>query len=77
MARAMSKCEFNEGMIQVADYLTRNQRLIQGYLVLYDARSEQHHKDKSSYTASSRHQKCEEPILYFLRSETPSDRANV
>jgi hypothetical protein len=65
----------NEGMIQVADYLNRNQRLIQGYLVIYDARCEQEHKDKSSYPGASRHQKCEEPVLYFLRSETPSARA--
>jgi hypothetical protein len=69
-----AEVRINEGMIQVADYLTRNQRLIQGYLVLYDARCEQDYKEKSSYPASCRHQKCEEPILYFLRSETPSDR---
>ena len=70
-----AQVRINEGMIQVADYLNRNQRLIQGYVVIYDARSEQDYKDKSSYPGTSRHQRCEEPVLYFLRSEAPSARA--
>lgn len=62
------------GMVQVIDYLNRDSALSKGYLVLYDGRSEEDCKTKRSF--SSNHVKCESPIFYFLRSETPSERAD-
>jgi hypothetical protein len=64
-----------EGLRQVAEYLQRNSRLIKGYLVIYDARDEQTHQCGCSYPPTSRHSQCEEPIIFFLRSETPSELA--
>ncbi len=64
-----------EGLVQVADYLNRNSRLMSGYLVLYDARSDSDHRQSSTYPEACRHEKCYEPILFFLRSEAPSQRA--
>jgi hypothetical protein len=70
-----AEVRIHEGMIQVADYLQRDRKLIRGYLVLYDARSEDDNHNRSSYPKDCRHERCEEPIIYFLRSETPSARA--
>jgi len=70
-----AQVRIKQGMIQVADYLKRNRRLMQGFLVIYDARSEQAYDKKSTYPKKCRHARCEEPIIYFLRSETPSERA--
>lgn len=69
-----AQVRIDEGLIQVADYLSRNGKLMKGYLVMYDARSEESHTTESSYTANARHVNCEEPVIYFLRSETPSER---
>jgi len=65
----------HEGMVQVADYLSRNAKLMQGYLVIYDARVDDVHQKESAYPATCRHAKCAEPVIYFLRSETPSELA--
>lgn len=72
---AYVEVRIHEGVLQVADYLTRNPRLMLGYLVLYDGRSEADNRNACSYPASDRHDKCEEPVIYFLRSETPSEMA--
>jgi hypothetical protein len=64
-----------EGLRQVADYMRRNSRLIKGYLVIYDARDEEVHQSGCSYPESCKHDQCEEPLIFFLRSETPSELA--
>lgn len=71
-----AKVRIQEGMLQVADYLNRNSRLMQGYLVVYDARSVEVHQSDSGYPATCRHDKSKEPVIYFLRSETPSELAS-
>jgi hypothetical protein len=71
-----AQIRIQEGMIQVADYLNRNSRLMRGYLVIYDARSAEAHQGESTYPATCRHDKCQEPVIYFLRSETPSELAS-
>lgn len=71
-----AQIRIQEGMIQVADYLGRNNRLMQGYLVVYDARSVEAHQAESGYPPACRHDKCQEPVIYFLRSETPSELAS-
>lgn len=71
-----AQVRIQEGMIQVADYLNRNSRLMRGYLVIYDARSVEVHEGESAYPATCRHDKCHEPVIYFLRSETPSELAS-
>jgi hypothetical protein len=70
-----AQVRIKEGMIQVADYLNRNKRLMQGFLVIYDARDDQAHSTKSTYPKKFRHTRCEPPVIYFLRSETPSEMA--
>jgi hypothetical protein len=70
-----AQVRIKEGMIQVADYLNRNNRLMKGFLVMYDARDDQAHRTKSTYPKKCRHARCEHPIIYFLRSETPSEMA--
>jgi len=70
-----TQIRIKEGIIQVAEYLEHNHRLMQGYLVIYDARPEDVHKKKCGYPATCRHSKCEEPVIYFLRSEAPSEVA--
>ena len=70
------QARIHEGMLQVADYLDRDGRLVNGYLLAYDARPEALHINSSSYPPDCQHYKCEEPIIYFLRSETPSERAS-
>ncbi len=70
-----AQIRINEGMLQVADYLNRNPRLMTGYVVIYDARSDEEHRTESTYPIASRHEKCHEPLVYFLRSETPSEHA--
>lgn len=70
-----AQIRIKQGMLQVADYLHRNNRLMQGFLVIYDARNEQDHRAKSTYPKKCRHPRCEDPIIYFLRSETPSEKA--
>jgi hypothetical protein len=71
-----TQVRIQEGMIQVADYLNRNGRLMKGYLVIYDGRSDEAHEKECAYPATCRHAKCEEPVVYFLRSETPSELAS-
>lgn len=72
-----AQIRIHEGMIQVAEYLNRpNSRLMQGYLVIYDARSSAENQNESDYPATCRHDKCKEPMIYFLRSETPSELAS-
>lgn len=70
-----SQVRIDEGMIQVADYLSRNSKLMKGYLVLYDGRNEDAHKTQSGHVADNKHPKSNTPLIYFLRSETPSIRA--
>jgi len=70
-----AQVRIQEGMIQVADYLERNTRLMQGYLVIYDARPDSAHQLERGYPPACRHPKCEQPVIYFLRSETPSELA--
>jgi hypothetical protein len=72
---AYAEIRIKEGILQVADYLNRNRKLMQGYLVIYDARPDDTHKNGCSYPPDCRHAKCEEPVIYFLRSETPSELA--
>jgi hypothetical protein len=70
-----AQIRIKEGMLQVAEYLNNNGRLMQGYLVIYDARSNDQHQNGCSYPMTCRHTKCEEPVIYFLRSESPSELA--
>lgn len=70
-----AEIRIKEGLLQVADYLGRNKRLMQGYVVIYDGRPDADHKNGCGYPPACRHAKCEEPVIYFLRSETPSELA--
>lgn len=62
----------NEGLRQVRTYLKNDTKLVRGFVVLYDARTQEEYETKSAFDEASRHQDCDPPRLLFLRSETPS-----
>lgn len=62
----------NEGLRQVKEYLERDSKLVHGFLVVYDGRTEEKHANESTFEAASLHRDCDRPHLMFLRSETPS-----
>lgn len=61
-----------EGVEQVAIYLTNDARLVWGYLIIYDGRFQDDHQNKRSYDEAQRHMRCSEPHLIFLESESPT-----
>lgn len=61
----------NEGLVQVNIYMTNNP-CIQGFLTVYDARSESEHKQKSRYNKSLMHAQCSLPRIFLLDSSNPS-----
>ena len=66
--------KINVGLVQVAEYLNKND-LLCGHLVVYDGRSKTEHENNSSYDESFRHELCEIPRILFLESEAPSKKA--
>jgi hypothetical protein len=67
----------NEGLRQVAIYLNNDPRAIRGYALLYDARCREDHEKESAFNPADRHPNCDEPIILFLESETPSQIAKT
>ena len=65
----------NEGLAQVKLYLDAEEDCICGHLVIYDGRSMDDHKSKSTYNDQLRHAKCTTPKILFLESDTPSKQA--
>lgn len=61
-----------EGIEQVAIYLNNDAKLIWGYLIIYDARAADHHRNKRSYDKTLQHVRCSEPQLIFLENESPT-----
>jgi hypothetical protein len=65
----------NDGLVQVKLYLERDDRILGGYLVLYDGRSRADYLSKSAHKPMCKHLRCEDPKIFFLESETPSESA--
>ena len=71
------KKRITEGLRQVHQYLTNDPKIIQAHLVLYDARREDEHLDKSDFDATFKHGFCSDPKLMFLPSESASQKAKL
>lgn len=65
------KGQIDAGVKQVGLYLTRDNKIVRGYLVIYDGRVLKKHQDESGHSASL-HTRCAPPIIKFLENETPS-----
>src|SRR5581483_5540804 len=63
----------DEGLIQVKQYLERDDDLVEGYLVVYDGRSSDEHKKNSHYDQAYQHPLCREPQILYLESEVPTE----
>jgi len=63
-----------EGLVQVDEYLTRNEKFNKGYLVIYDGRTKNDHNNSSNYDVAVKHERCEPPVIFFLQNETPSEK---
>lgn len=63
----------DEGLIQVGLYLDNDSGLVCGHLVIYDGRDYDKHKTASGYTKSRQHSLCQDPLIFWLASETPSE----
>lgn len=63
-----------EGIIQIKIYLDKEEYVC-GYLVLYDGRPIDNHKNDSGYNENLLHPKCKHPFILFLESESPSQSA--
>ena len=61
-----------EGLEQVAIYLTNDTKIVWAHLVIYDARVLAQHQANRSYAATCKHSRCSEPNLIFLESDTPT-----
>jgi len=66
-----------EGLRQVHEYITNDPKIVQAHVVLYDARSEEKHRNNSAFDTGCKHAFCSDPKLVFLPSETVSQRATV
>jgi hypothetical protein len=70
------EARINEGLVQVGEYLERKvDTPVSGLLVVYDARSRHEHETKSGYDPQKRHVHCDEPMILYLESRTPSQIA--
>ena len=67
--------QINIGLAQVKIYLDGDEQCVRGHLVVYDGRSHEDHKTKSTHDDSLRHVRCTIPKIIFLESETPSKKA--
>lgn len=67
-----TETRIQEGIEQVAIYLTHDARIVWAYLVIYDARPLDKHKSARFYDPTCRHLRCSEPTLIFLESDTPT-----
>lgn len=67
-----ARTQITAGLIQVKQYLTKDKSILEGYLVVYDARKRVQHDSDSDYDKRHLHERCREPFLLFLESETPS-----
>lgn len=65
----------DEGLQQVRIYLENDPNLVRGFLVVYDGRPAVEHRGQSVWNPVARHERCCEPKLVFLESETPSQVA--
>jgi hypothetical protein len=66
----------NEGLLQVKIYMD-NTACVQGFLAVYDGRSEKDHQSKSSYNKKLMHALCNPPRIFFLDSANPSAAASA
>jgi hypothetical protein len=69
---AYGEPRIQEGVEQVAIYLTNDGRLVGGHLVIYDGRFADEHENKCAYDKAQQHVCCSEPRLIFLQSESPT-----
>jgi hypothetical protein len=67
----------NEGLRQVRQYIANDPRIVQGHVVLYDARTEEEYGTQSSHDEGCRHEFCSEPKIIYLESESPSQKAKA
>lgn len=64
--------QISVGLGQVLAYLDKDASIFGAYLVFYDGRTKDEHQNKRTYDRTAKHRLCDEPILLFLESETPS-----
>lgn len=69
--------QISVGLAQVLTYLDKDTEVLRAYLVFYDGRSLDEHRNQRTYDPASKHRSCEEPILLFLESENPSVTAKA
>lgn len=73
VSQTFDQTAIDGGLVQVRMYLENDTSIETGYLVAYDARSEEEHKSNSTWNPDSVHERCCTPIIQFLQSETPSE----
>lgn len=67
--------QINAGLVQVKTYLKKNTDIVEGYLVVYDGRSDKLHKTECRWLKKNCHKRCRDPYIFFLESLTPSQIA--
>jgi len=66
-----------EGLRQVKIYLDNDDKLVAGYLVVYDARPAAENSTKCQYADADLHAMCARPMIHFLESVSPSIAAKA
>ena len=66
-----------EGLRQVKIYLNNDDKLVAGYLVIYDARPAEKNSTKCQYADADQHALCAPPMIHFLESVSPSVAART
>lgn len=69
--------QISVGLGQVLEYLDKDTEILRAYLIFYDARPREEHRTQRGYDSTAKHRLCEEPIILFLESETPSVTSKV
>ena len=66
-----AESRIGEGLRQVKIYLDNDDKLMAGYLVVYDARSAAENTSKCQYANADLHAMCARPMIHFLESVSP------
>ena len=72
-----AESRIGEGLRQVKIYLDNDDKLMAGYLVVYDARSAAENTSKCQYANADLHAMCARPMIHFLESVSPSVAARA
>jgi hypothetical protein len=67
------RTRIDEGLVQVKQYLDRDADLVEGYLVVYDGRAANEHKNDSKFNRQHKHPLCREPQILYLENEVPTE----